>query len=800
MLGAGKKLGPYQILGPLGSVGMGEVYRGRDSRLERDVAIKLLPEQLAGDAKALLRFEREAKAVAALSHPNILAIHDFGTCDGTTFAVMELLEGETLRSRLTRENLPWRVAVEIGSAIADGLCAAHAKGIIHRDLKPENLFLTADGRVKILDFGLARLDTPVSMTADTQSHHPALTDPGIVMGTVGYMSPEQVRGQFVDARSDLFSLGCVLYEVVSGKPAFQRTSAAETMVAVLHDDPPAPSSYGKRIPPGLDRVISHCLEKDVERRFHSAQDLAFALKSIVSDSIQVMPGHSTSPRRTQLAVAIGASVVFLTLLLAIGFRLNRPSMERGSQTASEGRTAIRSLAVLPFVYQSGDADAEFLSDGIPMSLTTSLSRVGELRIRPFSSVFPFKSEAAIDPISVGRKLGVQAVLTGTVRKRGDGLFITCELVDVQTDSVLPGLEPYQRKLEDLFKVQEELAQGIADQLRIQLSGEDRRLLASQPTGDREAYRLYVLGRREWEEHTGASFLKSIGHHTKAIERDRNYPLPYAAIADCYVQLGMDWLTPSEAYPKAKEYASKALQLDPTLAEAHVSLSTYHLYYEWNWPAARKELDLALELNSNLADAYHFYCHYFETLGRTDEAITKMKRAGELDPTSATLTMELGWAYYHARDYDRAIKQFLATRAQDPTFTMTALYLAQAYEQVSNHKDAIDELSTLWARDKDWPTVIVELGYAHAAAGHKDRVESIVDEVKRLSARRYVTPFYIAAIFVVQGKLDEGFEWLRKAVKERDPNLPFLKVEPKFDALRSDPRYADILRSVGIPPS
>jgi eukaryotic-like serine/threonine-protein kinase len=795
MLSAGTHLGPYQVLGPLGAGGMGEVYRARDSRLERDVAIKVLPDHLADDPTALARFEREAKAVAALSHPNILAIHDFGSHERTAFAVMELLEGDTLRGRLEMAALPWRAAVEIGAAIADGLCAAHAKGITHRDLKPENLFLTADSRVKILDFGLARVESPLSVEAATQSYHSALTDAGMIMGTVGYMSPEQVRGQEVDTRSDLFSLGCVLYEMVTGQRAFARDSIADTMAAILYDDLPEPVVSGKWIPPELDRVIRHCLEKSPEERFHSARDLAFALRTIVDAPTPSKPTRLIHSRIIHPAAWIAVAVVSLGVLLAVIYLLLGPSRE---WRILEERKAIQSLAVLPFVYQGGDADAEFLGDGVPMSLISSLARVGELQVRPFGSVSSYRGETASDPAGVGQKLGVQTVLTGTVRKRGDELFVSCELVDVRTNSVLPWGEPYRRKLKDLFAVQEELAHAIAYKLRLQLSGEARRELAKRPTENRDAYRLYVLGRREAEERTTAGLWKSIDHYKHAIQKDPNYALAYSGIADSYIQLGLDSLSPKEAFKAAKDHAEKAIKWDPGLAEARVSLGTCYLLYDWDWAAARRELDLAITYDPNYADIYHFYSHYFQIMGSLADAIAMMKRAEGLDPTSAVIKTELAWGYYANRDYDRAIRKYLEMRTMDPNYVWMVTYLAQAYEQHSMIKEAIDELKMLRDREKNWPAVVVELGYAYAASGQKDELRIILEELKELSAHRYISPYYMAAIFVAQGEHDEAIKWLRTAVDERDPNTPFLKVEPKFDGLRSDPRYAEVLRSVGLP--
>jgi TolB-like protein/Tfp pilus assembly protein PilF len=796
MLAPGTRLGPYEILGPIGAGGMGEVYRARDSRLEREVAIKVLPDHLAEDSTALARFEREAKAVAALSHPNILAIHDFGTYERTAVAVMELLEGETLRDRLTRERLPWRTTVEIGAAIADGLFAAHSKGIVHRDLKPENLFLISDGRVKILDFGLALVAPVASATTETRPYQPALTDPGMIMGTVGYMSPEQVRGRSIDARSDLFSLGCILYEMATGRRAFARDTIADALAAILHDEPPWPPGSGA--PPGLYGVIRCCLDKDPEKRFASARDVAVALRSVSDGPIPSRLGRWTSSRLATPALGIAAGLMLLGAIWAAVSRFPGSKPEPRPVGITEGQDGIRSLAVLPFVYQGGDPDSEFLGDGVPMSLVNSLSGVGELQVRPFSSASAFRGEAAADPAGVGRKLGVQAVLTGTIRKRGDELFIACELVDVRTNAVLPSGEPYRHKLRDLFLLQEELAHAIADRLRLRLSGDARRELGKRPTENREAYRFFVLGRREAEERTTPGLLKSIEYYRQAIQKDPGYALAHAGIADSYIQLGFDSMSGAQAFGEVKKYATEAIRLDPALAEAHVSMGTYHLLFEWNWEDAKKELDEAINLNRNCADAYHFSCHYHETLGRTADAVKLMEHAVNLDPASPVHRTELGWAYVHARDFERAIREFLKVRASDPGYVLASLYLGEAYALASRHAEAVEELVALKEREKDWPIAVMEVGYAYAASGQREELTKILKELKGLSERQYVSPFNMAAIFVADGRRDVAFDWLDKAVEQRDPYLALLKVDPRFDGLRTHPRYAELLGRIGIP--
>ncbi|MDQ6707981.1 MAG: serine/threonine-protein kinase, partial [Acidobacteriota bacterium] len=473
-LAARDRLGPYEILAPLGAGGMGEVYRARDPRLNREVAIKVLPARLANDPQVLARFESEAKAVAALSHPNILAIHDFGTDRGVSYAVTELLEGETLRSHLGRSALPWRKAVEIGIAIADGLASAHSKGIVHRDLKPENIFLTSDGRVKILDFGLARWTAP---QASGQSDMPTLTQEGVIMGTAGYMSPEQIRGTPADARSDIFSLGCVLYEMVAGRRAFSRETSAQTMAAILEAQPTDIATTGKQVPAGLERAIAHCLEKNPQRRFHSAHDLGLALRGTLE--------ASESSRPFPLGW-VAAAVAVIALMAAV-YR-------------STGRAKpIDSLAVMPFVNVGGDPNTEYLSDGITENLINNLSQLPTLRVLPRSLVFGYKGRE-MDPRKVGRDLHVRAILTGKVVQRGDGLHIQTELVDVAEVSQLWG-QQYDREFTEILAVQEEIARHVSEKLRLRPTGEEQKRMDKRSTENTEAYRLYLKGRYYWSRRT-----------------------------------------------------------------------------------------------------------------------------------------------------------------------------------------------------------------------------------------------------------------------------------------------------------
>lgn len=536
----GRTLGRYQLLSLLGAGGMGEVYRAQDARLNRAVAVKILPEHLTDSTEVLRRFEREAKAVAALSHPNILAIHDFGVEEGVSYAVMELLEGETLRERLGREAMKWREAVDIGVAVAEGLAAAHAKGIIHRDLKPENVFLTADGQVKILDFGIARVKQVVSPEAETSASTLAeTTKPGAVVGTIGYMSPEQLRGEEVEATSDIFSFGSVLYEMVLGERPFARGTSAETIAAILKEEPRALSKLKKGTPADLERIIVHCLEKRPERRFQSARDLAFDLKALLSGSGISLPALLRARPRVRLGIGIGAAVLGLLLALAVWMYLYRT---RGGPIAS--------LAVLPFVNAGGDRNMEYLSDGLADSISYNLSQLPQLNVMARSSAMLYKQRQT-DPQTAGRQLGVRAVVVGLVAPRGDGLAISAELVDVRNNRLLWG-DHYTPKLADALGLQEEIAQKISEKLRLALTGEEKKRVTKRYTENPEAYQLYLKGRwyslNLW---SADGFKKGIEYLGQAIAADPTYALAHAGLGATYYDASGVWLRPKEAMPRAK---------------------------------------------------------------------------------------------------------------------------------------------------------------------------------------------------------------------------------------------------------
>ena len=628
-LSAGARLGPYEILSPLGAGGMGEVYRARDTRLDRDVAIKVLPEQLAGSAEALSRFEREAKAVAALSHPNILAIHDFGDDHGVRFVVTELLDGETLRARIAQERLAWRKAVEIGIAVADGLAAAHAKGIVHRDLKPENIFLTSSGLVKILDFGLARTDPVLPEDATSIQTASMRTEAGTVLGTVGYMSPEQVSGEAVDARSDIFSFGCVLYEMIAGRRAFLGKSAGETLASILRDHPPEFAVLGIALLPALERIATRCLDKSRDERFQSARDLAFHLKEISSGSI-------------------GAAV-----------------------SSGKHGPAIESIAVLPFLNVSGDPDAEYLSDGIAESIIHGLSRLPNLRVMARSTLSRYKGRE-IDPQAVGEELKVRAVLTGRVFHRGEALVIKTELVDVRDGSQIWG-ENYNRKFADILALEEEISREISGKLRLKVTGEEAQRFTRRATESPEAYRLYLKGLFYWNKRTADGLRKGIELFQEAIEVDPEYALAYAGIAHSYNQLGFyQFLAPRDAFPRAKAAATRALELDAALGEARTVLAVVHFWYDWDWAAAEDEFRRAIAASPDFVHVHHFFGIFLTARESFEEGIREVDRAVELDPLSLPARASRGFCLYLGRRCDESIGELEKILELDPSFAHGSL--------------------------------------------------------------------------------------------------------------------------------
>src|SRR5438270_12903526 len=595
-LAPGTRIGEYEIVGLLGSGGMGEVYRTRDPRIGREVAVKVLPTSFAADRSRIARFEQEARAAGVLNHPNLLTIYELGTHDGSPFIVSELLEGQTLRSSLSAGAIPQQRAIGYAIQIANGLAAAHAKGILHRDLKPENIFITTDERVKILDFGLAKLLAP---DFDAQTLHK--TAPGVIAGTPAYMSPEQVRGEEVDARSDIFALGAILYEMLSGRPAFRGASAVDTMHSVLSSDPPPTD-----VNPSLQRVLRHCLEKNRELRAHSARDVAYELETVSGF-------HERPARRRSIwlaAVLIAGAVLTAALLL-----WRRPHQ---TPPATE---SIDSLAVLPFVNATNDPKSDYLSDGVTDSITNSIAQLPQVKVMSHSTMFRFKGKN-VDPQEVGRQLNVRAVLAGRVSQLANRLTVQAELVNVADGSQLWG-EQYNRQLSDIFAIEEEIARDISQKLRLRLTGAQEQRLTRRYTADVQAYELYLKGRQFWNKRTPADIQQAARYFQQALDRDHHYALAYAGLADTYALFTqyVDASVP-DALQKAKDAADKALEIDPALGEAHATLGLI-ADSEWHWDVAEEHFRRAIELNPNYATAYQWYGLHLVTMGRPQAAVRMM---------------------------------------------------------------------------------------------------------------------------------------------------------------------------------
>jgi serine/threonine-protein kinase len=786
----GTRVGPYEVVGLLGAGGMGEVYRARDPRLGREVAVKVLPKVHSRDPERLHRFEQEARAAGTLNHPNILAIHDVGTHGETQYVVSELLEGETLRERLRAGTLTTARSVEYAGQIAQGLAAAHTKGIVHRDLKPENIFVTRDGRIKILDFGLAKL-THAEADGAAKGEEPTLTrdtTPGAVLGTPGYMSPEQVAGRPADHRSDIFCLGTVVYEMLTGRPAFKGDTNADTMHAILREDPPALSTGDRRIPSPLARVVQRCLEKRPEDRFQSAHDVAFALQALSEAP------ESRAPLVGRRSVIVGSSLVaVLAALLALdvgGLRGRHPPPV----------DSIRSLAVLPLENLSRDPDQEFFADGMTDSLITQLAKIGAVRVVSRTSVMRYKRTRK--PISeIARDLQVDAVVEGSVEHSGGRVRITAQLIRAATDHHL-WAESYERDMRDVLLLQAEVARAIAGEIQIKLTPQDHAALTSPRRVDPEAYELYLKGRYFWNFRTERSVEKAIAYFRQSIDRDPSYAVAYSGLADCYSVSAHSYdlgsVAPAEAFPKAKAAVAKALQIDDKLADAHNSLGFIKLIYDWDLPGAEEEFKRALELGPQLSNAHHWYAHYLIVTGQKDAALAEGKRALELDPLNPILNTHLGWHYLMAHEYDNALAQLRKTLDLDSNYGLAHWYMGLVYEQKRMYPEAVRELDQADGLLGHHLVVRGDLAHTHAVSGNRVEARKILGDLEKLSRQRYVSAFEIAVIHLGLDQGDEAFRWLDTAYRERADPLIYLKDDPRLDPVRADPRFRDVLRRVGLP--
>ena len=801
----GRTISHYRVLEKLGGGGMGIVYKAEDVRLGRYVCLKFLPERLSKDHAAVERFQREARAASSLNHPHICTIYDVDELDGQSFIVMEFLDGQTLKHRIAGRPLDIERVQEYGHQMADGLEAAHAKAIIHRDIKPANIFLTERGQIKLLDFGLAKLMperkgiaslTHAGTAFNTTTEDAHLTSTGVSMGTVAYMSPEQVRGEELDERTDLFSLGLVLYEMATGKQAFAGHTSGVVFEAILNRAPAPAARLNPAISPQLEQIINKALEKNRALRYRTAADLSADLQRLKRDTdsaraFQITSGTTPQTAKRPWIHFVWAGALAVALLL---FGLNIGGLrDRVFHGSTRGR--IESIAVLPFANVSNDPKTEYLSDGITESLINSLSQLPNLSVTSRNTVFRYKGQGA-DPQKLGHDMGVRAILTGRLIQTGDELMISVSLEDVRESRQIWG-EQYNRKLSNLVSVQQEIAADIYARLRPKLEGEERKLLAKRSTENVEAYQLYLQGLFYWNKWTEADFKKAADYFTQAVQKDSRYALSYAGLADTYSLLGAaGYLPPSEAWPKAKAAAMQALEIDDTLAEAHTSLALVKEHFEWDWTGAETEFRRAIELNPTSATAHHWYGDYLANMARPEEGLRETKKAQELDPLSLIINTTLGWQLYLARRSDQAIEQLRKVLDIDAKFTPARRILEEVYAQSGRQKEAVEEREKVLSLSGS-PELAASIAEDFSKYGYKGVQQSWLDGLTEISKHGYVSPFSIAEGYMRLGQKEKSFEWLERAYEEHDSGLVSIAVEPMFDPVRAEPRFKDIVRRMKL---